>query len=116
MSPTALAFGVLALSGATAKDLGFVLTAQAIPMVLVMPFGGVLADRVPRALVVSTTDMILGALVVAEGSLLILGTATVPILAMINVGVGILNALWLPAFPGLVPAVLGEGEIGRAHV
>ena len=64
MGPTALAFGVLALSGATAKDLGFVLTAQAIPMVLLMPFGGVLADRVPRALVVSTTDMILGALVV----------------------------------------------------
>ena len=115
MSPTALAFGVLALSGATAKDLGFVLTAQAIPMVLLMPFGGVLADRVPRALVVSTTDMILGALVVAEGALLIMGTATVPLLAVINVGAGLLNALWLPAFPGLVPAVLGEGDLQRGN-
>lgn len=111
MGPTALAFGVLALPGATGKDLGFVLAAQAIPLVVLMPLGGVLADRRSRALVIAVTDIILGALVIAEGLLFATGRATVPIVAGINVLAGALNALWWPAFPGLVPAILGDRDL-----
>ena len=66
MGPTALAFGVLALPGATGRDLGFVLAAQAVPFVLLMPLGGVLADRRSRAAVIAVSDVILGALVVVQ--------------------------------------------------
>lgn len=111
MGPTALAFGVLAIPGATGKDLGFVLAAQAIPMVVLMPFGGVLADRRSRAAVIAVSDIILGALVIGEGFLFATGAATVPILAAINVVAGALNALWWPAFPGLVPAILGDRDL-----
>lgn len=111
MGPTALAFGVLAIPGADGKDLGFVLAAQAIPMVLLMPFGGVLADRRSRAAVIAVTDIILGALVVGQGLLFATGVATVPVLAAINVAAGVLNALWWPAFPGLVPAILGDRDL-----
>ncbi|MFM7719011.1 MAG: MFS transporter, partial [Actinomycetota bacterium] len=115
MGPTALAFGVLAIPGASGKELGFVLAAQAIPMVLLMPFGGVVADRRSRAAVVAISDVILGALVVAEGALFAVGDATVPIVAAINVVAGVLNALWWPAFPGLVPAVLGDRDLQRGN-
>ena len=111
MGPTALAFGVLAIPGADGKDLGFVLAAQAIPMVLLMPLGGVLADRRSRAAVIAVTDIILGALVVAQGVLFVTGAATVPVLAALNVVAGVLNALWWPAFPGLVPAILGDRDL-----
>jgi predicted MFS family arabinose efflux permease len=111
MGPTALAFGVLALPGADGKDLGFVLAAQAIPMVLLMPLGGVLADRRSRAAVIAVSDIVLGALVIAEGVLFATGAATVPIVAAINVAAGALNALWWPAFPGLVPAILGDRDL-----
>lgn len=111
MGPTALAFGVLAIPGADGKDLGFVLAAQAIPMVLLMPLGGVLADRRSRAAVIAVSDLVLGALVVAEGLLFLSGGATVPTLAAINVVAGALNALWWPAFPGLVPAILGDRDL-----
>jgi predicted MFS family arabinose efflux permease len=111
MGPTALAFGVLAIPGADGKDLGFVLAAQAIPLVVLMPLGGVLADRRSRALVIAVTDILLGALVIAEGFLFATGDATVPIVAGINVLAGALNALWWPAFPGLVPAILGDRDL-----
>ena len=111
MGPTALAFGVLALPGATGRDLGFVLAAQAVPFVLLMPLGGVLADRRSRAAVIAVSDVILGALVVVQGLLLAEGTATVPVLAALNVAGGALNALWWPAFPGLVPAILDDRDL-----
>ncbi|MHB0929530.1 MAG: MFS transporter [Candidatus Nanopelagicales bacterium] len=115
MSPTALSFGILALPGATARDLGLVLAAQAIPLVVLLPLGGVIADRLPRAVVISTTDMILGGFVVTSGALFVTGHATVTNIALINVVSGVLHALWWPAFPGLVPAVLGDRDLQRGN-
>ena len=115
MAPTALSFGVLGLPGATAKDLGIVLAAQAIPIVLFLPIGGVLADRLPRAVIISTTDLILSGFVITSGTLFVTGHATVTNIAVINVVAGILNALWWPAFPGLVPAVLGDRDLQRGN-
>jgi hypothetical protein len=115
MAPTALSFGVLGLPGATAKDLGIVLAAQAIPIVLMLPIGGVIADRLPRAVIISITDLVLSGFIVTSGMLFITGHATVMNIAVINVVSGVLNALWWPAFPGLVPAVLGERDLQRGN-
>ncbi len=46
--PVALAFGVLALPGATATTLSLVVAAQGITLVAFMLLGGVIADRLPR--------------------------------------------------------------------
>ena len=115
MAPTALSFGVLGLPGADAKDLGLVLAAQAVPLVLFLPLGGVIADRLPRAVVISTTDLILSGFILLQGALFITGAASVTNIAVINVAAGILNALWWPAFPGLVPAVLGDRDLQRGN-
>lgn len=115
MAPTALSFGVLAIPGADASDLGLVLAAHAIPLVVMLPIGGVIADRLPRAVVISTTDLILSALIIVQGVLFITGAASVTAIAAINVAAGILNALWWPAFPGLVPAVLGDRDLQRGN-
>ncbi len=115
MAPTALSFGILALPGASPADLGFVLAAQAVPLVLLLPLGGVIADRLPRAVVISVTDMVLGGFVITSGTLFLTGHATVMNIAAINVVSGVLQALWWPAFPGLVPAVLGDRELQRGN-
>lgn len=115
MGPTALSFGVLGIEGATPKDLGLVLTAHAIPLVVMLPIGGVIADRVPRAVVIATTDVILSVVVVVQGVMLVTGQASVGTIAAINVVAGVLNALWWPAFPGLVPAVLGDRDLQRGN-
>ena len=115
MAPIALSFAVLGLPGANAASLGAVLAAQAVAIVLALPIGGVIADRLPRALLVSTTDLILGAFVVANGALFLTHHATVPIAMGIGIIGGILNALWWPAFPGLVPALLDERSLQRGN-
>jgi MFS family permease len=115
LGPIALAFGVLGLEGATATSLSIVMTAQLGPMVLFMLFGGVLADRFPRAMVVGVSDVLLSAFVIANGVMLINGTATVFSLAVIAFISGSLNAMWWPAFAGLIPELVPEDDLQSAN-
>jgi MFS family permease len=115
LGPIALAFGVLGLEDATASSLSIVMAAQMGPMVLFMLFGGVIADRFPRALVVGISDILLSGFVIANGYMLISGTATVLSLAVIAFISGSLNALWWPAFAGLIPEIVDEEDLQSAN-
>ena len=106
MSPIALAFGVLSLKGANAGSLSFVTTAQMIPLVLFLLVGGVAADRFGRSQLVGITDII-GAAVVSVSALAFLtGHASIPLLCVNGFIFGALNALWYPAFSGLMPQIV----------
>ncbi len=114
MSPVALAFGVLGLPGSTPASLSLVTTAQMVPIVVFLLIGGVVADRFGRAQVVGTTDII-GSIAVGVSAILFLsGHATVPLLCVIAVIIGILNALWWPAFAGLLPEIVPPELISPA--
>lgn len=115
VSPIAIAFGVLSLPGATPTSLSIVLAAQAIPLVLVLPVGGVVADRLGRAKVIAVTDLILSAFVMLTAALFLTGTATVPLLAILGAISGCLNALWWPAMSGLVPEVVDDEHLQPAN-
>ena len=115
LGPIALAFGVLSLEGATASSLSIVMAAQLGPMVIFMLFGGVLADRYPRALVVGVSDVFLSGFVITSGIMLINGTATVMSLAIIAFISGSLNALWWPAFAGLTPELVPQEDLQSAN-
>jgi len=110
IAPIALAFGVLALPGSTPTSLSIVLAAQAIPVVVMLPFGGVIADRLGRARVIAVTDIVLSVVVLATAALFLTGSATVPLLAALGFLGGLLNGLWFPAFTGLVPDVVKEEQ------
>jgi MFS family permease len=111
IAPIALAFGVLALPGATPTSLSIVLAAQAVPLVVMLPIGGVIADRLGRARVIAVTDIVLSAFVMTTAVLFLTGTATVPILVALSFISGILNGLWWPAFPGLVPDLIKDESL-----
>lgn len=115
LGPIALAFGVLSLEGATASSLSIVMAAQLGPMVIFMLFGGVLADRYPRALVVGVSDVFLSGFVITSGIMLINGTASVMSLAIIAFISGSLNALWWPAFAGLTPELVPQEDLQSAN-
>ena len=57
IAPIALAFAVLDLGG-TPSQLGLVLACRAIPTVLLILFGGVIADRLPRHLVLVVANIV----------------------------------------------------------
>lgn len=115
VAPIALAFGVLALPGATPTSLSIVLAAQAIPLILMLPFGGVIADRLGRARVVWMTDGLLSIFVMTTAILFITGHANVPILAFIGFLSGILNGMWYPAMSGFTPDVVPDEQLQSAN-
>jgi MFS family permease len=55
----AITFAVLDLTG-SATDLGLVLAARSIPQVVLLLFGGVIADRLPRHLVLVVSNLVCG--------------------------------------------------------
>jgi MFS family permease len=115
VAPIAIAFGVLSLPGATPTSLSIVLAAQAVPLVLVLPIGGVVADRLGRARVIAVTDIILSAFVMTTAVLFLTGNATIALLAILGAISGCLNALWWPAMSALVPDVVEDEHLQPAN-
>lgn len=106
MAPIALAFGVLSLDGADAGSLSLVTTAQMIPLVAFLLVGGVAADRFGRSQLVGSTDIIGSAVVAISAIAFLTGNASVPLLCVNGFIFGVLNALWYPAFSGLMPMIV----------
>jgi MFS family permease len=97
------------------RDVGVVLAAYVIPLVLFLLVGGVIADRLPRQAVMITTDLI-RALLHGTLALLILSGA-IQIWHMVVIGLlfGTSQAFFQPAYTGLVPQTVPENEIQQAQ-
>lgn len=115
ITPIALAFGVLHLPGATPTSLSIVLAAQALPLVLLLPIGGVYADKFGRAKVIAVADIILSFFIMLIAVLFFTGNATVALLAIIGVINGSLNAFWYPAMSALTPEVVSDHHLQGAN-
>lgn len=106
IAPIALAFGVLSLPGSSASSLSYVTTAQMIPLVLFMLIGGVAADRFGRSQLVGITDIVGSVFVAISAVAFISGHASIPLLCFNGFVFGLLNALWYPAFSGMMPLIV----------
>ncbi|SCF06157.1 Predicted arabinose efflux permease, MFS family [Micromonospora viridifaciens] len=102
VAPIALAFAVLDLTGSV-RDLGLVVGARSLMNVLFVLFGGVVADRIPRRMVLVGSNL-LGALTQAAVAALVLtGTAAIPLLLALSAANGIVSALAQPASAAATP-------------
>jgi len=96
ITPVALTFAVLGLTGC-ATDLGLVLTAQSLPLAALALVGGVWADRLPRAALMVTSDLVRAAVQIAGATLLLTGVAQVWQLAILAAVHGAAEAFFRPA-------------------
>ncbi|HSC92568.1 MAG TPA: MFS transporter [Gaiellaceae bacterium] len=112
--PVALAFAVLDLTG-SATDLGLVLAAQTLPLVLFLLAGGVWADRLPRQLVMVASDVIRGSVHVTIALLLVTGKAEVWHLAALMALFGTAEAFFQPAYTGVVPRTVSPERLQQAN-
>jgi MFS family permease len=112
--PVALAFAVLDLTG-SAADLGVVLAARTVPLVVFVLLGGVWADRLPRRLVMLTSDALRAATQGATAILLLTGTAPIAELACLQAAYGTAEAFFGPASVGLVPQTVPAHQLQRAN-
>jgi predicted MFS family arabinose efflux permease len=113
MANVALAFAVLDLG--PPRDLGFVIVAREIPIVLLLLLGGVWSDRLPRHLVLVSTDLVRASAQAATAGLLLTHSASVLGVALLQVAYGGATAFGRPAYQGLVPQVVAGGNLMQAN-
>ncbi len=111
--PVALTFAVLEFG--SLSDLGIVLAAQTVPLVLFVLLGGVWADRLPRQRVMLASDLVRFAAQGASAALVIAGTAHVWQLAVLQAVYGMADGFFTPAANGLVPQVVAAEDLQQAN-
>jgi MFS family permease len=104
-APVALAFAVLDLTG-SATDLGLVVGARMLVNVLFLLFGGALADRLPKNLLMVGSSIVAAVVQGVVAALVLTGTATIPLLIALSALNGMAGALALPASSSIVPQLV----------
>jgi MFS family permease len=115
VAPIALAFGVLDLTGSQ-TDLGLVLAANWVPQLVLILFGGVFADRLPRHLVMVGSNAVSAAAQGAIALLLLTGSAQLWQLIALQVVRGAAFSFFFPASQGLVPQTVSASSLQQANV
>jgi MFS family permease len=114
MTAVALAFAVLDITD-SATALGQVLAAHTIPLVVFLLFGGVIADRFPRAVVLQASNLLAALTQGTLAFLVITGQAElwmVIVLAALN---GMVDAVGFPAMSGMVPQLVPRDQLQPAN-
>jgi len=113
-APIALAFAVIELTGSP-SDLGLVLGAYMLAHLVFLLAGGVWADRLPRNLVMVTSDLLSGGAQLIAAGLLLTGSAQTWHLVVLGAIRGGASAFFMPASTGLVPQVVSAGRLQQAN-
>jgi MFS family permease len=113
-APIALAFAVITLTGSPA-DLGYVLSAYMLAHLVFLLAGGVWADRLPRHLLMVTSDILSGASQIAAAVVLLTGVAQTWHLVVLAAIRGGASAFFMPASTGLVPQLVSTGRLQQAN-
>ncbi len=110
----ALAFATLSVAH-SATALGVVLAASTIAQMVALPVGGVWSDRLPRQLVMLTSDGVRAAVHALMAVLLITGHAQLWQLIVQAVLYSFAGGFFLPAAGGLVPQTVGAQHLQQAN-
>jgi MFS family permease len=115
LAPLALAFAILETPGGSAAELGLVLGVRIMVVLVLLLFGGVLADRLSRYRLLIGSDLIAS---VGQGALAAMFlTQTAPLLGLLAAACagGVAEALFGPAIRGAVPQVVPEARRQSAN-
>ncbi|MEU1622500.1 MFS transporter [Streptomyces sp. NPDC005722] len=114
MAPVALAFAVLDAADGLG-DLGVVLTAYMVPLLLFLLVGGATADRLPRRTVLVAAHLGSAATQGAVAALLLTGRYALWPVAALGFLNGVLAAFTTPALRGIVPELVPGDRIRQAN-
>jgi MFS family permease len=114
LMPVAFAFATLSVSG-SATSLGLVLGAGTVARVISLPIGGVWADRLPRQLVMLSSDGVRAAINAAMGAILIAGHAQLWHLVLTSVLFNFADGFFTPAAAALMPEAVSKDRLQQAN-
>ena len=110
----ALAFAVLELTGSKA-DLGYVLAARTVPMVVFLLVGGIWADRLPRHYVMVASNLALGREPGRDGGPALLRPREGLAAGRARGGERRERAFFFPASGGIIPQTVPESLLQQAN-
>ncbi|HEX5310020.1 MAG TPA: MFS transporter [Solirubrobacteraceae bacterium] len=113
MQMAAQAWLVLSLTG-SAATLGLVVAAQTLPILLLAPYGGVLADRVDKRRVMILLQSLMGVQALVLGVLTISGEVQVWQIALLAAALGVNNAFENPARQSFMLELVGSERLRNA--
>ncbi|TMK69764.1 MAG: MFS transporter [Actinobacteria bacterium] len=114
LAPIAVAFAVLDLTG-SATDVGLAFACWTLAQVSTLLVGGVVADRLPRRLVMLSSDSANFVIRATMGALLVTGHARVWELFVLQALGGAATAFYSPASTGLVPETVPASLLQQAN-
>jgi len=115
MSPIALAFGILHMRGGSPTELGWVLGASSISMLVMAPFGGVIADKFGRVKMMGLTDLWGSIPLYLQCAFFATGHVPVWVFLFANINFGIMWGIFWPAQSGVMPAICKEDALQKAN-
>jgi MFS family permease len=104
---------VLDLTG-SGTALGLVIALQCLPVLLLGPWGGVIADRYSKRQILYITQAIFGVLGVAMGVLVITDAIRLWMVYALGLALGLVTVFDSPARPGFVREMVGQDKITNA--
>jgi predicted MFS family arabinose efflux permease len=114
MAPMVLAFATLDLSRSP-LDLGLVVGARSLALVAFVMVGGVVADRLPRALVLQGSGAASGAVLGFAAVSMYAGFASTSLLFWLSMASGAFAGISLPAVSALTPETVPSALIRQAN-
>jgi MFS family permease len=114
LAPIAVAFAVLDLTG-SASDTGIAFACWTLAQISTLLVGGVVADRLPRRLVMVSSDAANVFVRTTMGVLLITGHARIWEIFVLQALGGAATAFYSPASSGLVPEVVDAQRLQQAN-
>ncbi len=115
MSPIALAFGILHLPNGDANLLGLVLGATTVAMLIMSPFGGVLADKFGRIRAVAFADLVGAAGLFVQVAYFATGNVPIAVLLIVNMNFGLMWGIFWPAMSGVLPALVPDEHLQKTN-
>jgi MFS family permease len=113
MAPVAIAFAVLAHGNAS--DVGYVLAAGTVPLVILLLVGGVVGDRVSRRKLMLQSDALRTIAECALGVWVLLGIPPLWGFMALAALMGIGEAFFSPALTGIVPQMLSAEKLQQGN-
>ena len=109
----ALSLYILDLTGSGAA-FGIITAVSMVPMVLFMPFGGMLADRVNRKKIMVAMDFFTG-LVILLAYMPLFGSTPIPAVAVLLIILSIIEAFYTPCVQASIPVLQEPDNLVKAN-
>ncbi|MFH8586679.1 MFS transporter [Streptomyces celluloflavus] len=111
----ALSFAVLGAAGASPGRLSLVPACQALPRLVFILVGGLIADRMSRSRLMIATDLVGAAAYTGLAAMVLTGHTPLSAMCAPAVPAGVATALFVPATDGVVPLIVPAERLQHAN-